>query len=127
MAENVATLPLRLITPLAIAYMVVLTYMLPAIAFIEEWMFRGQISGFWSAVLVTVVFALIHLAVGATIGGSIALTIPGGFFALVYMMGGLAFATYLHIFYDVAAIGMTMAIFIREKRAEKLDLAATAA
>jgi hypothetical protein len=118
-AENVAALPMKLMAPLAVVYMVLLTYTLPAIAFIEEAMFRTHIRGIASAVVVTVVFALVHFLVGATIGGSIALVVPGGFFALVYSVGGgdLVAATYLHVFYDVAAIALVMAIFVKEKRA----------
>lgn len=117
-AENIAALPLRLIAPLGITYMIVLTYMLPAIAYFEEFYSRGQITGFWSAVIVTLAFALVHLLAGATLGGSITLIIPGGFFALIYSVGGIVIATYLHVFYDIVAIAVTMAIYVKEKRAE---------
>lgn len=120
-AENIAVMPLYLFVPLAVAYTVVLIYVLPTIAFNEEWLSRRHISDIGSAVVVTVVFALVHILVGATIGGTIALLIPSGFLALVYTLEGygdqgLIAATYLHVFYDVGAVLLVTWLFVQEKR-----------
>lgn len=120
-AENMAVLPTYLFAPVAVAYMLMLTYALPIITFWEEWYFRGRIDGWISAVVTTIAFALVHFAIGASLGGSLVLVIPGGFFALVYTLQsnyaeGLIASTDLHVFYDVVAIILVSCIVARQRR-----------
>lgn len=125
-AENMAIMPTYLFAPLAVAYMGLLIYVLPVIAFWEELMFRGRIDGWLSAIATTLIFALVHFLVGATVGGSLVLVIPGGFFALVYALqgdfaGGLIASTYLHVFYDVGAVILIGFIVLRQRRQTRLQ------
>lgn len=113
---NLVLLPLKLWPPVTILYVVVLTYTLPALTFFEEYLFRGRIDGWVSAAVVTIVFALAHMIMGATLGVSVALVIPGAIFALVAQYQGLIGATYLHTFYDIGAIILAVAFFIRDRR-----------
>lgn len=115
-AANMVLTPIRLYRPLAVIYILFLTYSLPAIAFVEEVVFRDRITGIVSAIVVTIIFGLVHMLMGATLGVGIALMIPGGFFALVYMSEGILAATYLHIFYDVGAIALAVYLFSKESR-----------
>lgn len=120
-ADNIAILPAYLMAPLAVLYMAVLAYSLPIIAFWEEWFFRGNIEGVGSAIVRTLLFALIHMLVGASLRGSIVLLVPGSFFALVYSLQsdyaqGLLASTYLHVFYDVIAIAYVSCFVISHRR-----------
>jgi membrane protease YdiL (CAAX protease family) len=120
---NLVLIPLKLWSPLVVLYIIVLTYTLPALTFFEEYIFRGKIEGWVSAIVVTVVFALSHMLMGATLGVATALVVPGAIFALFYQYHGLVGATYLHTFYDVGAIMLAVGLFLRERNSHKADLA----
>lgn len=121
--SNIAFVPLRLHWSFASTYVLLLYFSLPAFAATEEYLFRTHVVSFKSAVVVTIVFGLIHLLVGSTLAVSIAVMIPGALFAYVYTQLGLHQAAYYHLMYNIFAVTLGTTVLVMAMRKTKVALA----
>ncbi len=106
--SNVMLLPIRLPWMWA-PYALALAFVMPFLAFIEEWLFRyGTTNWIRGLLWGTLAFGVLHLFSLVSVRMSIYLTLVGALFVQIYMIGGLIAVFVLHAVYNLAALAMTV-------------------
>jgi hypothetical protein len=81
---------------------------LPLLANLEEEMFRVGTKGIKSALKRSLIFGLVHMIAGVSLGYALALTIPGLWFTYQYKKGGLARSSAYHLAWNLTLVSLLL-------------------
>jgi len=115
---NVNLLPMftRVLGPI---YVVLLAFIVPQIAFVEEAIFRRGTNDWQDATVRSLLFGAIHMLVGVPVGAAIALAGVGMWLSYCYFQGGVDVSTVHHTTYDLIALSLVL-VMVLFKRDELL-------
>jgi len=107
---NLAPMRLPVLGPI---YAVAFAFILPQVALIEERVFRSGTTSWGNAMVRSLIFAAVHLLVGAPLCWALGIWVAGMWFSYCYFHGDLLAATVHHTTYDLFMMAlMAVALFI---------------
>jgi hypothetical protein len=110
-ATNVVVVPLE-IPFLAIPFLLLLIWVLPDLAEVEERVFRAGTRDWWDGLRRSVTFGAAHLMMGIPIGAVLPLTLAGLWLTHQYFRGGVARSTRYHLAYNLFLVLVATLVFV---------------
>ena len=91
-------------TWLAVPFVLLMFFLLPRLAAVEEGIFRRGTRDWRDGVVRSVVFGLVHLTMGIPLGAALALSLGGLWFTRQYFLGGVERSAVHHLAYNLIAL-----------------------
>ncbi len=91
-------------TWLTIPFVLLLTFLLPRLAAVEERIFRLGTRNWLDGALRSTIFGLAHLTMGVPLGAALAISLGGLWFTRQYFLGGASRSTVYHLAYNVVIL-----------------------
>ena len=110
-ATNVVVVPLQ-IPLLAIPFLVLLVWVLPDLASVEERVFRLGTRDWVDGLRRSIGFGAAHLVMGIPIGAIVPLTLAGLWLTWHYFRGGIARSTRYHLAYNLCLVFVAALAFV---------------